>query len=95
MSRHSKFVNTPRWGKCVLVVGFDRPLQEYFVQLFRTDAPEEEEDVVFSISSRTTIDPHPDYPGKFHYSNGELVEIMTELGADEAHITAVVLDLPF
>ena len=69
--------------------GFDPPLSEYFLTEYPTeseyakweengdgdDAPE----VVFSIMSHTTTDPHPDKPEKMHYSNDELLELMLKL----------------
>jgi hypothetical protein len=84
----------------IIAFGFDRPLQEYFFSEY-----DNQEELLFSIMTYNTTDPHPNHPDKLTYSNGELLEVMQEylaeivgeFGMDQlAHaIGAITFDLPY
>lgn len=101
MSRYQK--TSTLNGKAVQFAwGYDSPLQEYFFQCFKEDYSDDENEVIFSISSVFTLDPHPDFPNKERWSNGELIELMErykdesgECIIPEKHLQAIALDLPF
>jgi hypothetical protein len=94
MSRY-RFVNTTKEpGKRYEVAyGFDRPMQEYFLQVFDLNVPEagnnndDDDDDVHCIvweGNRMT--------GK---SNSEMLELFELWGVPETHLQQVALDLPF
>lgn len=92
MSQYRTIINDKMY-----MYGYDRPLQEYFFACFNTKAGDDDEGVLFSISSHCTLAPHPDYPGKLNWSNGELIDIVKkEMGdnAPEEFLNAMALDLP-
>lgn len=99
MSRYSKIIQ--RDNKNIEVAwGYDEPLREYFLQEFHDedDLEDEEEETIFSISNVHTIAFHPKYPGKFRYSNSEILKLMEEYDEDvipKEHKQAVAMDLPF
>lgn len=88
MSRYTKTIE----GGKELSWGYDRPLQEYFVQLFCTET----EEPIFDCGNVSTTVPHPANE-KLRYSNSELLEIMQEFSGHipEEHLQAVAMDLPF
>jgi hypothetical protein len=90
MSQHR--IETMKKGKRYRVVyGYDRPLREYFIQAWDLEsdgAP------LFSVSNRFALEPHPDTPEKFDYSNGELLELYEEWGVPEEHVQLLAMDLP-
>jgi hypothetical protein len=94
MSRYTKVI--PEKG-IEIAWGYDRPLASYFIEEFKLDTPEDEEEVVFSISSIMSTDPHPRTPNKFNYSNSEILTIMKEYEEyiPEDHLHAVALDIPY
>lgn len=73
MSRYTKTIDE---GKVVLAWGYDSPMSEYFFQAINTEAEEDEDDIIFSISSYHTLKPHPDYPNRMKWSNSEILELM-------------------
>lgn len=95
MSRYSKIIEKD--GKKTEVVwGYDPPLQEYFLQEFNPNAADDEEDCIFSISSISTLEFHPRFPGKFRYKNSEILELMSEYDViPDEHKQAVAMDLPY
>lgn len=101
MSRYSH--NVVRDGaEYVVSYGYDRPLSEYFIHVEHANAThsrESEEDdnpeLLFAVSSYSTLKPHPDHPGKYKFSNSELLELFKEWGVPEKHISQLALDLPF
>lgn len=94
MSRHT--FTMP--NKTTLVIGFDKPLQEYFAELW-LNYDSDDESCLWSIGSRLTTIPHPDYPDKTRFSNGDLLTIFSQPAFSElipSNITeALVNDLPF
>lgn len=81
-----------RKGESLYLYGYDNPLQEFFFIKF-----DKEGEVVFSIANHMTSEPHEDFPNKFNFSNGEILEIVNEeLGNDapENFTLALTLDLP-
>lgn len=70
--------------------GFDPHMQGYFIGLYEND------ECIWNISSYASLQPHPDYPGKFNYSNSELLDIIRGLQyhIPEDFINAIELDLP-
>jgi len=65
-----------------IAYGFDHHLR-YFFQVYDIFA-KEEDDLIIDESSLLT-----------GMSNGDMLDLMEEYGADENHITLVALDLPF
>lgn len=97
MSRYTKETAD---GKVILVWGYDRPMSEYFFQAFLKEVKEDEDDVIFSISSYHTLNPHPKHPKKMQWSNTEILQLMEKeyVGVDAiptAHRNALAVDLPF
>jgi hypothetical protein len=94
MSRYTKQIDD-----ALYVWGYDRPLQEYFLQAHNLKEPLRDDDdgVLFSISSYNTLKPHPSTPRKMRYSNGEILELMEDLGdvVPEEHRYAIAMDIPF
>jgi hypothetical protein len=103
MSRYTATLENGR----TIAWGYDR-LGEYFLSEFRTpeeseqiakdNADKEEydywddEEVVFSIMSKTTTACHPDYPEKLEWSNDEMAKLMLVYPANTIpveHIQAV------
>lgn len=68
--------------KFEIAYGFDHHLG-YFFQVYDIFA-KEEDDLIIDESSLLT-----------GMSNGDMLDLMKEYGADENHITLVALDLPF
>ena len=94
MSRYS-FINKIKepGKKYEVAYGFDRPLQEYFLQVFDLNVPEagnnnddDDDDVRCIIweGNRMT--------GK---SNSQMLELFEDWSVPEKHIQLVALDLPF
>jgi hypothetical protein len=102
LSRYEKTV--VKNGKRYLVsCGYDFPLMEYFLHVEYQDPkdiPEsmlddEQPELLFAISSHSTLKCHPRYPAKTHFVNSEIWTLMEEWDADPAHIKAVRDDLPY
>lgn len=75
--------------------GYDHPLNEYF---FAKEDDSEDSGFEFSVASHMTLIPHPDYPNKLNWSNGDLLELIDkELGKEAPDIltSSIALDLPF
>lgn len=93
MSRYSHTVTVE--GKDYTVsYGYDRPLSEYFLQVEDCGA-EDDDGLLFAISSYNTMKCHPDYPGKFNWSNGELIELFVHWEVPFQHTAALASDMPF
>lgn len=88
MSRFS-FLNLEKEpGKIYEVAyGYDRPLQEYFIQVFDINAPDTDDDDVHCIVWEGNK-----WSDK---SNSEMLELFKLWGVPEKHLTAVALDLQF
>ena len=81
MSRYT--VKTVKDGKEYEVAyGFDRPLQEYFLQVFDNSREEDDECIIWEGSRMT---------GK---SNSEMCDLMLIWGVPKEHVSIVALDLP-
>jgi len=101
MSRYS--FDVVRDGTRYLVsFGYDYPCTEYFLHVEYADAHhcrESEEDgnpeLLFAIASYNTLKCHPDHPGKFRWSNGEMLEMYQCWDVPSVAQTAVALDQPF
>lgn len=90
MSRHTRQTEEYSYAW-----GFNSPTG-YFFKKFDKNAEHGDEALVFSIDSMFTEVPHPDYPDKQSYTNGEMLEIMDEEGVvPEEHMQRLALDLPF
>ena len=63
--------------------GYDRPLQEYFIQVFDNTMPEDEECIIWEGSHMT------------NKSNSEILEIFEQWDVPGDHLQQVALDLPF
>lgn len=90
MSRYSKRIENRAYA-----FGYDRPLQEFFFQRSDVDSVDE---VLFSISSHTTLEEHPNHLDKIHWSNSEIADLVVEEMGTEApkeFLTALALDIPF
>jgi len=92
MSRYSRIVNGKEYAW-----GFDPINPEYFFQGFN-----EKDEVVFSVGSYFTEDPHPSFPNRKRYSNGQLLELIEheektigQLIVDKDHKEAIAGDLEF
>jgi hypothetical protein len=93
MSRYTKKI-----GHLEYAWGYDRPLQEYFFSCEDLSKGDEDDNpFIFSIASRITLKPHPDFPDKQHYSNGEILEVMNKYPGivKEEHLDAIAMDLQF
>lgn len=81
--------------------GYDEPLQEYFLSLFDLSVMDDrEEDCIYSIMSHSTTMCHPGYPGKFDWSNSEILELIEKNKylrniIPKEHKEAIALDVPF
>ena len=85
--------------------GFDYPLQEFFLHEYFSEAeqdalPEETlnitDGVHFAVSSQNTLTPHPKYPDRMKWSNGEILELMNQYPEiPEEHKLQLALDQPF
>jgi hypothetical protein len=88
MSRYSFKIVKSSGKHYQVAYGFDRPMQEYFLQVFDLDKPDEDDkdDVQCIIweGNRMT--------GK---SNSEMLELFELWGVPQKHIEQVALDLPF
>jgi hypothetical protein len=79
--------------------GYDRPLQSFFFSKLDLDSEDEDNDSCFSVASSEymTIKPHPKYPDKMSYSNGEMMELVNEEMGENApdnFMLALAMDLP-
>lgn len=94
MSRHTHVLikGSKRYE---VVCGFDRPLHEYFIQVWDIENPSDDDTPVFSVASYNTMKPHPDTPEKVRYSNSEILSLMEEWGCSFDYRRAVAMDLPF
>jgi len=82
MSRHAHVHK--KEGKIYSVAyGFDRPLSEYFLQVFDPSMPEDEECILWKGSRMDQL------------SNSSMYELYQEWGVPKHHLQAVTLDLPF
>jgi len=90
MSRYTKKIQSGE----TIVWGFDRPLSEYYLQLY-----DKEDKLNFSISNYYTIEPHPKFPQKIKWSTGELLELIEKENYKEhipkEHLQYMIADLPF
>jgi hypothetical protein len=81
--------------------GYDEPTNTYFFEKFDEFALLEDNDMLWSIGSRFTVKPHPDYPKKYDYSNRELLAIFqkeieeNELDIPVEHLAAIKANEPF
>jgi hypothetical protein len=95
MSRYSAELSNGRY----IAWGYDRPLSEYFLIEYKSpeEIENEDDDMVFNISSHSTIIPHPETPKQLDYANSEILELMKGYGnaIPEEHKIAVSFDLPF
>jgi hypothetical protein len=104
MSRYSKTLPNGR----SIAWGYDNPLNEYFLQEYKSPAEtlleavdddmhqDEVDDLVFSISNFYTIKAHPANLKKLDYTNAEIANIMKEYSLiPDEHIQAVLHNLPF
>ena len=83
MSRYTHKINLE--GKTLEVAyGYDRPLTEYFIQVFDTEIENEDDQMILWEGSRMT-----------NLSNGEILELFVKYGAHEDHQYALLMDLPF
>jgi len=102
MSRHTH-IEEKNGVKYEVICGFDKPLSEYFLQVYLADPEleDEEEDefgdprLLFSIASVSTLQDHPEHPGKKRWSNGEIFIEMKKWGCAKEHCHQVAMDLPF
>jgi hypothetical protein len=97
MSRYSKPLPDGR----TVVWGWDNPLQEYFLEVYRAKwemvGLDPDDDVLFAIGSETTLTPHPAIPDKTIYTNIEMAKMMDEyqIVIPLLHIASVRLGVPF
>jgi hypothetical protein len=85
--------------------GYDNQLAEYFMQEYYSEEElnkmtkkelERTDEVVFSVSSHTTLTPHPKYPKKMDWSNNDLLQLMRKYPEiPRIHKQAIAADLPF
>jgi hypothetical protein len=92
MSRYSRIVKGKEYAW-----GFDPISPEYFFQRY-----DEHDEIVFSVGSYFTENPHPMYPNRGRYSNSQLLELIEHeekmIGrpiVDKEHKDAIALDLVF
>ena len=92
MSRYTHTVD-----KKLYAWGYDEPMSTYFFQCIVMDElTDEVDEVEFSVDSYFTTMPHPKYPNKQKYSNGEMLELMSEYDfIPREHLEAVALDLTY
>lgn len=83
MSRYG-FRTTKDGKDYVVAYGYDRPLQEYFLQVEDPSIEDEDNQLIVWEGSRMT--------GK---SNSEICELFQHWNVPEKHIKMVALDLPF
>ncbi len=94
MSRHVHTIE--RDGvKYEVACGYDRPLQEFFLQVFPLDENGQDDEPLFCIGNYYTMKPHPRNPGKLTYTNAEIMELMEEWGVYKQHIEMVGWDLAY
>ena len=103
MSRYNARLKNNR----ILSWGYDEPLREYFLheeyspeeikKLSFDDEEEGDEHLVFAISNKFTLKPHPDTPNKYTYTNGEILTHMNRYRdvIPKAHLEAIASDLSF
>lgn len=78
--------------------GYDEQLQEYFLGAFDLTKNEDEDDCIYGIGNYfNTIKPHPEYPGKIAWSNGELLAFISKYKypISPGHLEKLAMDLPF
>jgi hypothetical protein len=83
MSRYTNYI-IKDGDKFLVVHGFDRPLQEYFIQVH---AEEDEDTPLLWEGSRMT-----------NRSNGDMMQFFNDWGVNDhypGHCTHLALDLPF
>jgi hypothetical protein len=94
--RYEKTTDTTRY-----VWGYDKPGREYFLQAYTLDEAGHNDTPLFSVGSRFTEIPHPDFPHLRCYSNADLLTLIKHLGLKQRgiipfdHIQCILLDLPF
>lgn len=66
-----------------IVYGYDRPMQEYFLQIWNKDDKEAEEPIAFAGSKMTGA------------ANSEMYYLYFIYGVPDEHLQQVALDLPF
>lgn len=103
MSRYS--VETIKDGaRYIVSYGYDDPLTEYFLHVEHADAKhtgsaesaeDDNPELLFAISSYHTLKCHPDYPGKTHFSNSEILELMQKWGVPKEAQSVVAMDERF
>ena len=102
MSRYNARLKNNR----ILSWGYDEPLREYFlheeyspeeIKKLSFDDEEGDEHLVFAISNKFTLKPHPDTPNKYTYTNGEMLSYMRSYKdvIPKAHLEAIASDLSF
>lgn len=92
MSRYTEVVHDVRYAW-----GFDEPLSEYFFHAEKVvleEYEDEDDAVIFSIGNHFVTKPHPSYPNKMTYTNGELLALMEDI-VPKNHLRAILLDVPF
>lgn len=57
------------------VYGFDRPMNNYFIQLWN-----KKQELVFNIGSKTTFAPDPRTPEKMLYETEEMIAVAKDYG---------------
>ena len=102
MSRYDARLKNNR----ILSWGYDEPRREYFlheeyspeeIKKLSFDDEEGDEHLVFAISNKFTLKPHPDTPNKYTYTNGEMLSYMRSYKdvIQKAHLEAIASDLSF
>jgi len=62
-------------GGGVAVYGYDRPMRNFFLQLWNT-----KHELQFNIGTRMTLQPDPRTPDKMNYEADEFIEIAKDYG---------------
>lgn len=81
--------------------GYDRPLQEFFVQVTTTELddnnPGRSADLILMLGTENVLFPDPKNPTKQHYSSYDLLQLIKDYGGElpEHHTLGLVMGFEF
>ena len=95
MSRYAGILANSR----LAVWGYDTPLDEYFVHLYKlpSEMMDEDDELLFAIANKNIFITHPERPDKRLYTNEEIIGLLESFGdvVPVQHIEAIIEGKPF
>ena len=95
MSRYAGILANSR----LAVWGYDTPLHEYFVHVYKlpSEMMDEDDELLYAIANKNTFITIPEQPDKRLYTNEEIVDILKSFGdvVPVEHIEAIIEGKPF